>query len=111
MDAYREEDLRLRGMYARMRNTLIVWRGSDDEEDVTALAQTFECYLGDAWRLLTVYKIASAKLIDMWLSDKMSWRALWRISTNHPYNNLKQEASALEPKKLKLKSKKRHAGP
>jgi hypothetical protein len=88
-----------------MRNSL--YSVSIAQDEAISLSQIFECSQGDAWRLIVLYHIASAKLIDMWLDDKMTWRALWRISTNFPYSNIVQEKAALEPKKQKLMYKKR----
>jgi hypothetical protein len=105
VDAYKIEDIRLRGLFGRMRNSL--YSVSIAQDEAISLSQIFECSQGDAWRLIVLYHIASAKLIDMWLDDKMTWRALWRISTNYPYSNIEQEKAALEPKKQRLMYKKR----
>jgi hypothetical protein len=94
-----------------MKNSLSIFEVPDRDENETTrqLARAFDCAQSDAWRLYVLYRIASAKLIDMWLAEKMTWRALWRMATNNPFDNIAQELASLEPKKQRLKRKKRSA--
>ncbi|MDP9002371.1 MAG: hypothetical protein M3O46_19945 [Myxococcota bacterium] len=73
---YQQEDVRLRLLYGR----------SVGVTGATAIRERTGCTPDDAWRLSIVRDIASAVLLEQWQAGQLSWRRLWRLATDNPFD-------------------------
>ena len=76
MNEYQREDARLRLAFERSRGC----------KTVDTIARAANCSLGDAWRVHVVREHASGMLLDAWTHERMSWRKLWRLVTDNPFD-------------------------
>lgn len=75
------------GMYQRENDRLRVVYSQSSSRDPKEVQLEVgpDCSLRDAWRVALVREIASSVLVYRWSRGRMTWRKLWKLATEYPF--------------------------